>query len=52
MRLSIADINGTATIEQIKSEKHVYRSFEGYLTLNLYLYKIYLQKERYTVWHN
>ena len=31
MSLSIADIYGTITIEQINSEKHVYRSFEGYL---------------------
>ena len=44
MSLSIADIYGTTTVEQIKSGKHVYRSFEGYLTLYLSLYKIYLQK--------
>ena len=31
MSLSIADIYGTITIEQINSEKQVYRSFEGYL---------------------
>ena len=44
MSLSIADIYGNTTVEQIKSGKHVYRSFEGYLTLYLSLYKIYLQK--------
>ena len=33
MSLSIADIYGTITVEQISSGKHVYRSFEGYLTL-------------------
>ena len=44
MSPSIADIYGTATVEQIKSGKHVYRSFEGYLTLYLSLYKIFLQK--------
>ena len=44
MSLSIADIYGTITIEQINSGKHVYRSFEGYLTLYLFLYKIFLQK--------
>ena len=44
MSLSIADIYGTITVEQINSGKHVYRSFEGYLTLYLSLYKIYLQK--------
>ena len=43
MSLSIADIYGTITIEQINSGKHVYRSFEGYLTLYLSLYKIFLQ---------
>ena len=43
-RLSLADIYGTATVEQIKSRKHVYRLVEGYLTLNLFLYKMYLQK--------
>ena len=41
--LSIADIYGTITVEQINSGKHVYRSFEGYLTLYLSLYKIFLQ---------
>ena len=44
MSLSIADIYGTTTVEQIKSGKHVYRLFEGYFTLYLSLYKIYLQK--------
>ena len=44
MSLSIADIYGTTTVEQIKSEKHIYRLFEGYFTLYLSLYKIYLQK--------
>ena len=44
MSLSIADIYSTTTVEQIKSGKHVYRSFEGYFTLYLSLYKIYLQK--------
>ena len=44
MTLSKADIYGTITVEQINSGKHVYRSFEGYLTLYLSLYKIYLQK--------
>ena len=43
MSLSIADIYGTTTVEQIKSVKHVYRSFEGYFPLYLSLYKIYLQ---------
>ena len=44
MSLSIADIYGTITVEQINSGKHVYRSFEGYLILCLSLYKIFLQK--------
>ena len=44
MSLSIADIYGTTTVEQVKSGIDVYRSFEGYLTLYLSLYKIYLQK--------
>ena len=44
MSLSIADIYGTTTVEQVKPGKHFYRSFEGYLTLYLPLYKIYLQK--------
>ena len=43
MSLTIADIYSTTTVKQIKSGKHVYRSFEGYLTLYLSLYKIYLQ---------
>ena len=43
MSLSIADIYGTITVEQINSGKYVYRSFEGYLTLYLSLYKIFLQ---------
>ena len=43
MSLTIADIYGMTTVEQIKSGKQVYRSFEGYLTLYLSLYKIYLQ---------
>ena len=41
--LSIADIYGTTSVEQIKSGKHVYRSFKGYLTLYLSLCKVYLQ---------
>ena len=44
MSLSIADIYSTTAVEQIKSGKQVYRSFEGYFTLYLSLYKIYLQK--------
>ena len=44
MSLSIADIYGTTTAEQIKSGKRVYKSFEGYFILYLSLYKIYLQK--------
>ena len=44
MSLSIADIYGTTTVEQIKSVKHVYRSFEGYFSLYLSLYKIYFTK--------
>ena len=44
MSLSIADIYGSITVEQINSGKHVYRSFEGYLTLCFSLYKIFLQK--------
>ena len=44
MSLSIADIYGTITVEQINSGKHVYRSFEGYLTLYLSLSKIFLPK--------
>ena len=35
---------GSTTIEQIKGDKHVYRSFEAFLTLYLSLYKLYLQK--------
>ena len=42
--LSIAHIYETPTVEQIKSEKHVYGSLEAYLTLCLFLYKIYLQR--------
>ena len=44
MSLSIVDIYGTLTVEQSNSGKHVYRSFQGYLTLYLPLYKIFLQK--------
>ena len=42
--LSIAHIYDTPTVEQIKSGKHVYGSLEAYLTLCLFLYKIYLQR--------
>ena len=42
--LYIADIYGTTTVKQIKSGKHVYRLFETYLTLYLFLYKVYLQR--------
>ena len=60
MSHSIVGSYGTTTVEQIKPGKHFYRSFEGYLTLYLPLYKIYLQKfmdtnplvERHTVWYN
>ena len=42
MSLFIADIYGTTTEEQIKSGKHVHRSFEGYLTyICLYIRCIY-----------
>ena len=45
MSLSIADIYGTITVEQISSGKHVYRSFEGYLTLHyICLYIRYFTK--------
>ena len=44
MSLFIAEIYGTTTAEQLKSGKHVYKSFEGYLTSYLSLYKIYLKK--------
>ena len=43
MSLSLEDIYGTIAIEQINSGKHVYKSFEGCLTLYLSLYKIFLQ---------
>ena len=44
MSLSLEDIYGTIAIEQINSGKHVYKSFEGCLTLYLSLNKIFLQK--------
>ena len=44
MNLSIADIYDAITVEQINSRKHVWKSFLGYLTLYLSLYKIFLQK--------
>ena len=39
-----AEIYGPATMEQIKSGKHMKRSFEAFMTLYLVLFEIYLQK--------
>ena len=39
-----ARIYGPNTVEQIKNGKHMKRSFEGFLTLYVLLYKIYLNE--------
>ena len=37
-------IYGPTTVEQVKSGKHVYRSFEGFMTIYLALFQVYLDK--------
>ena len=39
-----ARIYGPNTVEKIKNGKHIKRSFEGFLTLYVSLYKIYLNE--------
>ena len=39
-------IYGPQTLEQIKSGKHLKRSFEAYLTLYIALYELYLEKRQ------